>query len=152
MTSTLSMRGRVDVFLLGGFNLNSKIANYFSIAFFAFFGGIARAALNTNFSYNGTFWGNIIGCFLLAFLTYFFIETKEMRQWLTVGLGTGFVGAFTTFSTFNLDILKNIQANLPIEAIIYYFCSIVFGFIFAMMGMSLGKKIGRLVREERSSR
>lgn len=75
-----------------------------------------------------------------------------MRQWLTVGLGTGFVGAFTTFSTFNLDILKNIQTNLPIEAIIYYFCSIVFGFIFAMMGMSLGKKIGRLVREERSSR
>ena len=94
--------------------MNSKFINYISIAIFAFFGGMARAGLNANFSYYGTFWGNVIGCFLLAFFTYFFIETKEIRQWLVVGLGTGFVGAFTTFSTFNLDVLKNMQANLPV--------------------------------------
>lgn len=138
--------------MFGGVNLNSKITNYISVAFFAFFGGIARAALNSSFSYYGTFWGNLIGCFLLAFFTYFFIETKEIRQWLTVGLGTGFVGAFTTFSTFNLDVLKNFQANLPVEAIIYYFSSIVFGFVFASMGMRIGKKVGQLVREERDAR
>lgn len=132
--------------------MNSKFINYISIAIFAFFGGMARAGLNANFSYYGTFWGNVIGCFLLAFFTYFFIETKEIRQWLVVGLGTGFVGAFTTFSTFNLDVLKNMQANLQIEAVIYYFSSIISGFVFAMLGMKIGKKVGQLVRKERNTR
>lgn len=71
-----------------------------------------------------------------------------MYQWLTVGLGTGFVGAFTTFSTFNLDILKNIQANLPGTALIYFLASIVFGFFFAYLGMSVGKAVGQLLRRE----
>ncbi|MCT7862492.1 MAG: chromosome condensation protein CrcB, partial [Lactobacillus crispatus] len=59
---------------------------------------------------------------------------------------------FTTFSTFNLDVLKNMQANLPIEAVIYYFSSIIFGFVFAMLGMKIGKKVGQLVRKERNTR
>ncbi len=71
-----------------------------------------------------------------------------MHQWLTVGLGTGFVGAFTTFSTFNLDVLKNIQANMPLTALIYFVCSIIFGFIFAYIGMYVGKNAGQLLRKE----
>ena len=138
----------MDVFCLGKLNLSTKIGNYISVAFFAFFGGMARASLNASFSFYGTFWGNIIGCFLLAFFTYFFMEFKTMHQWLTVGLGTGFVGAFTTFSTFNLDVLKNIQANMPLTALIYFVCSIIFGFIFAYIGMYVGKNAGQLLRKE----
>lgn len=44
------------------------------------------------------------------------------------------------------------QANLPIEAVIYYFSSIIFGFVFAMLGMKIGKKVGQLVRKERNTR
>lgn len=128
--------------------MSTKISNYISIAFFAFFGGIARASLNANWSFYGTFWGNIIGCFLLAFFTYFFMEFKDFHQWLTVGLGTGFVGAFTTFSTFNLDILKNVQANMPLTALIYFICSIVFGFLCAFLGMKVGKMVGQMLRKE----
>lgn len=128
--------------------MSTKISNYISIAFFAFFGGIARASLNANWSFYGTFWGNIIGCFLLAFFTYFFMEFKDFHQWLTVGLGTGFVGAFTTFSTFNLDILKNVQANMPITALIYFICSIGFGFLFAFLGMKVGRMVGQMLRKE----
>ena len=146
--SFLTVRwARAWVFLFGGMFL-MKISNYISIACFAFFGGMARYSLNAQWSFYGTFWGNIIGCFLLAFFTYFFMEFKDFRQWLTVGIGTGFVAAFTTFSTFNLDILKNIQAGLPLTALIYFLSSIIFGFIFAFLGMRIGINVGMLLRKE----
>lgn len=125
--------------------MSNKIKNYLSVAFFAFFGGALRAALNTNFGFYGTFWGNIIGCFLLAFLIYFFIEFKDFYEWLTVGLGTGFIGAFTTFSTFTLDTLKQLQAGQTINALIYFFTSIVFGFLFAELGSKIGTKLGKTI-------
>ncbi len=76
------------------------------------------------------------------------MEFKDFHQWLTVGIGTGFVGAFTTFSTFNLDILKNVQAGLPITALIYFVSSIIFGFLFAFLGMRIGKNVGLWIRKE----
>lgn len=148
MTSTLSQGVEWKFFCLEEFVLSTKTGNYISIAIFAFFGGIARAWLNSSFGFYGTFWGNIIGCFLLAFFTYLFMEFKDIRQWLAVGLGTGFVGAFTTFSTFNLDVLKNIQANVPITALIYFLSSVIFGFCFAYLGMNAGKQVGNLLRKE----
>lgn len=128
--------------------MSKSVKNYISVAFFAFFGGIARAALNTEFSFYGTLLGNIIGCFLLAFLTYFFIEFKDFYEWLTVGLGTGFVGAFTTFSTFQLDTLKNFQAGQIEAGFIYFFSSIILGFVFAFLGARSGTWIGRLIARE----
>lgn len=128
--------------------MSIKFKNYLSIAIFAFLGGITRAGLNTSLSFLGTFLGNIAGCFLLAFLTYFFLEFEDFYEWLNVGLGTGFIGAFTTFSTFNLDTLKLFQVNHSVTALIYFFCSIIFGFLFAYLGMNLGKKMGKLAKEE----
>jgi CrcB protein len=45
---------------------------------------------------------NVIGSFLLAFLATLAAGGKLGGFWLLT-LGTGFVGAFTTFSTFELD-------------------------------------------------
>ena len=122
MTSTLSQGVEWTFFCLEEFVLSTKTGNYISIAIFGFF--------------------------LLAFFTYLFMEFKDIRQWLAVGLGTGFVGAFTTFSTFNLDVLKNIQANVPITALIYFLSSVIFGFCFAYLGMNAGKQVGNLLRKE----
>lgn len=126
-----------------------KSKNYVSIVFFAFFGGIARAELNTTFGFWGTFLGNIAGCFFLAFLTYFFLEFVDFYEWLNVGLGTGFIGAFTTFSTFNLDTLKLWQAGQAFIALLYFLASILAGFLFAYLGMVLGKNVGQLLRKEK---
>ena len=128
--------------------MSTKISNYISVAFFAFFGGVARASLNAVFSFYGTFWGNIIGCFLLAFFTYFFVEYREGRDWLVTGLSTGFVGSFTTFSSFHLDTLKQLESGMNSQATIYFFSSIFIGFLFAYLGMLVGKRTGRKLAEK----
>lgn len=116
-----------------------KIKNYISIFIFAFLGGVSRYLLGVHFADMGTIIANVSGCFILAFLTYFFIEFKSLAQWLTVGLGTGFVGAYTTFSSFNLDMLKQIQAGLDVKVLVYFVSSVGLGLIFVIVGMQLGK-------------
>ena len=123
--------------------MNKKIENYLSVGVFAFFGGALRAYLNLVWSQSGTFIANILGCFLLAFLTYFFIEFREGRDGLVTGLSTGFVGAFTTFSSFHLDTLKQLENGMHSQAILYFFSSIFIGFLCAYLGMIIGKVLGR---------
>lgn len=107
---------------------------YLSVAFFAFLVGAARYGLNQQFSFYGTFAGNILGCFLLAFLTYLFLKITTTKDWLVTGLSTGFVGAFTTFSSFNLDTLKLLAAGQSLGALLYFLLSILCGFFFAFLG------------------
>lgn len=127
--------------------MTAKFKNYASVAFFAFFGGMARVILNNSLSFWGTFFGNITGSLSLALLTYFFLEFEDFYEWLSVGLGTGFIGAFTTFSTFNLDTFKLFQTHHSIFALIYFFSSIIFGFLSAYLGIKLGQYVGKLARK-----
>lgn len=118
--------------------MSEQVQKYASVAFFAFWGGASRYWLNANFSFYGTIAGNVAGCFLLAFLTYFFLTTGISNPWLNVGLGTGFVGAFTTFSSFKLDTLKLLLAGNNLSALLYFGCSIILGFLFAVLGKRCG--------------
>ncbi|MHC6246397.1 fluoride efflux transporter FluC [Lactobacillus delbrueckii] len=110
------------------------VKNYLSVAFFAFWGGLARYGLTEAFSFYGTVIANLLGCFLLAFLTYFFLRKASNRAWLTTGLGTGFVGAFTTFSSFNLDAFKLLLGGQSLGALLYFIGTIAAGFLFAWAG------------------
>ncbi|MCD9218146.1 CrcB family protein [Lactobacillus delbrueckii subsp. lactis] len=111
------------------------VKNYLSVAFFAFWGGLARYGLTEALSFYGTVIANLLGCFLLAFLTYFFLRTSNnSRAWLTIGLGTGFVGAFTTFSSFNLDAFKLLLGGQNFGALLYFTGTIADGFLFAWAG------------------
>ena len=118
--------------------MNRRLKNYLSVGIFAFFGGGLRAYLNLIWSQTGTLTANIIGCF----------EYREGRDWLVTGLSTGFVGSFTTFSSFNLDTLKQLESGMNSQATIYFFSSIFIGFLFAYLGMLVGKRTGRKLAEK----
>lgn len=82
---------------------------------------------------------NILGCFLLSFiLTYC---TSKIREEYILLLGTGFMGAFTTFSTFSLETVQLFNNGQFILVASYVSLSISVGVIAAFLGYYLSKKL-----------
>jgi len=59
-------------------------------------------------NYNGVFpfatlIVNVFGCFLLGLCIFFLEKNTHLSPAIKLGLGTGFLGAFTTFSTFGVE-------------------------------------------------
>ncbi len=84
---------------------------------------------------------NILGCFILAlFLTVAF-EILEIDVDIRMGLSTGLLGAFTTFSTFCRETIELIWAGQHFPAFIYVALSIGLGFLGAFFGVVLARKV-----------
>lgn len=109
------------------------------IGLFAVAGGICRYLVGLALPFDnfplGTFLINLAGSFLLAFITNFFAQRESFPQRLTLGMGTGFVGAFTTFSSFTLEILRLFLAQHYLRAAVYAFGSLICGVILAALGI-----------------
>ncbi|WP_102275428.1 fluoride efflux transporter CrcB [Cytobacillus massiliigabonensis] len=106
-----------------------------------FFGAICRYLATSYFQRKfpskiplGTIAVNLMGSFLLGYL----LGIAEDDE-LTLFLGTGFMGAFTTFSTFNLEAIKLIESKEKIAGIFYIAITYAGGIILAFLGMLAGK-------------
>jgi fluoride exporter len=78
---------------------------------------------------------NILGSFLLSFL--FFANYFGLPNALKLAIGTGFIGAFTTFSTFELETLQLVQKGDYLYAGLYVVSSVVLGFLAVLLGRYL---------------
>jgi CrcB protein len=87
-----------------------------------------------------TFLMNISGSFLLGLVTGLGAERGLIpEQWRTP-IGTGFLGAYTTFSTFSVETLALLAAGRPGAALAYALLSIGLGLSAAWLGLSLARK------------
>ncbi len=88
-----------------------KIKESLAVGSFAFFGGILRYLIGlvlnqpTGFPY-GTLCVNLIGAFCLPFLMRYIVAHLHLSDQLALAIGTGFFGAFTTFSSFSVDAIR----------------------------------------------
>jgi fluoride exporter len=83
----------------------------------------------------GTFVINVLGCFFLAwFLTY---TSSKLRKEVTLLIGTGFTGAFTTFSTFSVETVQLLNGYQFVTAASYIMLSIVSGMLLSYFGYHL---------------
>ncbi|MFQ5355170.1 MAG: fluoride efflux transporter CrcB [Mariprofundaceae bacterium] len=64
----------------------------------------------------GTFVVNTLGSFLLGFLFIYLIERSSLGELLRLALTVGFLGAFTTFSTYSLESLRLLQSGAYLMA------------------------------------
>lgn len=83
----------------------------------------------------GTLAVNVIGSFLLGWIV--FHAKLPLSPVVRVGLTTGFLGALTTFSTFELDLLLLNEQRGVVAAALYLAANVVLGFIAIMVGRSL---------------
>ncbi len=79
-----------------------------------------------------TFVVNIVGSFLLAFIVFGLGD--NWRPELKLGITTGFLGSFTTFSTFEVETLQLIDNGNVVAALSYVVLSVVVGFLAALLG------------------
>ena len=118
-----------------------NIKTIMSVAIGGFLGGITRYELSALLGGDGILYANLIGSFLLAFITYYFIERGLLAAWLNAGIGTGFIGAFTTFSSLATTIVK-LESQSVIASIGYFLVSSLGGLALALLGFMLARKYG----------
>lgn len=83
---------------------------------------------------------NLIGAFVLAFITGALPYLIELSDDLTIGLSVGLVGGFTTFSTFSYDSV-NLLLNHKIGlGLFYILISLIGGLLMAELGTHLGHR------------
>jgi len=87
----------------------------------------------------GTLLINLSGSFVLCFLA-----TLLSERWLSypdfrLALLVGFLGSYTTFSTFSLEALQLVQNGQPGASFIYVCGSVIGGVIGGYAGLLLGR-------------
>lgn len=121
---------------------------YIFIAIFGILGCLARYGMTNlvqtvygrDFPY-ATLSINVGGSFLMGFL---FIETLErltVSPELRTGILTGFIGGYTTFSTFEMELLLLVEQGAQLKAILYLVLSIVLGFTAAFGGAYIARNL-----------
>ncbi|MBD2500104.1 fluoride efflux transporter CrcB [Anabaena azotica] len=99
-----------------------------------------KTMIGKEFSYYGTFFINVTGCFIIA-LFYTLNEQKfrSLSPEIRLAIATGFCGAYTTFSTYALETFTQIDQGHITGGLIYWLASMIFGMLAVQLGVTLGK-------------
>ena len=106
-----------------------------------FAGVITRYLISTPFHGTALMWAtvaiNVSGSLLLGVLVSSHTFSDDLR---TVA-GVGFLGGFTTFSTFSVQAFLDIEAGEPVRALVYVASSVALGLAAAAGGYYLGRAV-----------
>lgn len=113
--------------------------NYVIVAIFAFFGGNLRYLIGLWLPKIGVFpigtlVANLIGCFLFSWLVKHIMTDRDVNGRLVLGVGTGFMGALTTFSSFAADSIGLLTGGHLGLAVLYLLLSICGGLLMIFLG------------------
>lgn len=99
----------------------------------------------------GTHWGvtfpygtmivNITGSFILCSLVAFFGDRGDLTPTLRMALIVGFLGSYTTFSTFSNEWLQLLERGETFRAMIYLLGSVLGGGLAGSGGLLLGRSL-----------
>ncbi len=99
--------------------------------------GISRLTLHSEALIWSTVGINIVGSFLLGLLVAEHWFSRDLRE----AIGVGFLGGFTTFSTFSVQVVLDTDAGEPGKALVYVVVSVIGGIAAAAAGYTLGRRL-----------
>jgi CrcB protein len=88
-----------------------------------------------------TFAVNLLGAFLLGYFVTRLQERLPLSAYRRPLLGTGFCGAFTTFSTMQVELVTMLNAHRAGLALGYAAASIVLGYSAIQLGTMLARRV-----------
>jgi fluoride exporter len=113
-----------------------------------FAGAISRYAVDTAVSARvdgafpwGTFLVNVSGSFLLGLLYAVIAERALLPEEVRGPLLIGFIGAYTTFSTYMLETWRLVEAGSIGTALLYVLGSVGVGLVAVVVGLGIGRAI-----------
>lgn len=89
----------------------------------------------------GTFVINVSGSFVLGFLFVVLTERAGLSPALRTSVTVGFLGAYTTFSTFSLETYRLVEDGALGTAALNALGSLAVGLVAVWLGVSLGRAI-----------
>jgi CrcB protein len=124
-----------------------RLLPYLLVGLGGCFGAIARFAMGNLVSSRvasafplGTFVINLAGSFLLGLVgTLVSQRLVEHPETLRLAVGVGFIGAFTTFSTFEYETSALVEDGAWLISAGYVAASLFFGFAMVRLGIIAGR-------------
>jgi CrcB protein len=86
----------------------------------------------------GTLLINLTGCFVLGLFLTLATERFAIPSWIRLFFTTGFLGAYTTFSTFSYETVRLMQHGRAPIALAYIAVSLAGGLAAVLLGIELG--------------
>jgi fluoride exporter len=122
------------------------LQKYFYIALGGALGSLARfwvgsviaSRLGTKFPY-GTFVINITACVIIGFSLAFLGRRTDLNPAWRFLVPVGFVGAYSTFSTFEWETFSNLQTGSFLIAALYVVLSVFFGLVAVWCGVEVSR-------------
>ncbi len=100
--------------------------------------GLERAVTGSSYPW-ATFLINVSGCLLIGALMALVLDVWADRRYLRPLLGVGFLGGFTTFSTFVLETRDLAASSHGLLSVVYVVASVTGGFVAALAGLVGGR-------------
>ena len=135
-------------FLKGRYALAVAIGAIFGALSRFYITELAKVIFGKDFGFYGTFFINVSGCLLIAYILTLATEnlriiSPEFRLMTT----TGFCGAYTTFSTYGLESRAFLDKGDITTLSIYFVGSAIIG----MIGIQLGVLLARATAQKSES-
>jgi len=124
------------------------MSNLLAIAIGGSLGAIMRyltstsvhSLFGTDFPY-GTLTVNVVGSLLMGFVSILLLERFMLAEFWRPIIIIGFLGAFTTFSTFSMETFNLIEAGEMAKAFINIFINVLFCLGATWIGVIAGRQI-----------